>query len=422
MSNNGGAMKKAVLGNDPFAKKAIRERVEDVLMPTIMKEPDARTLHQSEESVLFELIDRRIDERLTSIESKIEHSLESFEERLAKKLEKTGVTDAAKTFEKDFESLLKVMEERIKDSLKDMPLAEKIERSSATHDLFSILRANKNLFTFDFYRSKFRTLRMLGRSDIVDDFGMDLVFLDLIEPIFDFVYDKYWRVEVHNIRQVPSTGRALIVSNHSGALPYDAAMVGLSVLREHPARRNVRPLIEDFAFYLPFVSSFMAKIGGVRACQENAQMLLERDELVIVFPEGVKGTGKPFSKRYHLQRFGRGGFVRLCINTGSPIVPVSVVGAEEVQPIIGNLKYLARLMKVPYFPITPTFPLLGLIGMMPYPAKIFIDFCEPIDIAHYGKEMIHDDIFVSQMSEKVRSIIQQSIIERLKKRKSVFFG
>ena len=173
-----------------------------------------------------------------------------------------------------------------------------------------------------------------------DEWGFDEEFAEAVYPAFEFLYDIWWRVQTEGVRNVPSHGRGLIVSNHSGALfPFDATMIGVAIMKEHPLPRWTRALVLNWAFELPFLSFFMRKIGGVPASPFNATRLLEQDELVMVFPEGVKGTGKPFSERYRLQRFGRGGFVKLAIRTRAPIIPVAVVGAEEATPMVAKVTW-----------------------------------------------------------------------------------
>ena len=170
-----------------------------------------------------------------------------------------------------------------------------------------------------------------------DEWGFDEEFADLIEPFFGFLYDTWWRVRAEGLDNVPSHGRALLAANHAGILPWDATMVSMAVLREHPLPRHPRFLVLNWAFDLPWVSTAMRRVGGVVASPYNAMRLLEQDHLVAVFPEGVKGTGKPYSERYRLQRFGRGGFVEIALRTGAPIVPVAIVGSEEIYPKIGDL-------------------------------------------------------------------------------------
>jgi 1-acyl-sn-glycerol-3-phosphate acyltransferase len=164
----------------------------------------------------------------------------------------------------------------------------------------------------------------------------------------------------------------------------------------------------------------MRRVGGVPASPHNAARLLEQDELVMVFPEGVKGTGKPFSERYRMQRFGRGGFVEVALRTGAPIVPVAVVGSEEIYPKLGEAKPLARAVGAPFVPITPTFPWLGLLGLIPLPSKWRIEFCEPLDLSGHGPEAAEDRRLLFDISEQVRETIQDAVYQNLVKRGSAF--
>ena len=204
--------------------------------------------------------------------------------------------------------------------------------------------------------------RLLDRIDgdyEDDEWGFDEEFADLIEPFFGFLYDTWWRVRAEGLHNVPSHGRALLAANHAGILPWDATMVSMAVLREHPLPRHPRFLVLNWAFDLPWVSTAMRRVGGVVASPYNAMRLLEQDHLVAVFPEGVKGTGKPYSERYRLQRFGRGGFVEIALRTGAPIVPVAIVGSEEIYPKIGELPGLARLLRRPVLSRHAHLPLAG---------------------------------------------------------------
>jgi 1-acyl-sn-glycerol-3-phosphate acyltransferase len=194
----------------------------------------------------------------------------------------------------------------------------------------------------------------------------------------------------------------------------------VALLREHPLPRYARFLVLNWAFDLPGISVGLRKVGGVVASPYNALRLLEEDQLVAVFPEGVKGAGKDFKDRYRLQRFGRGGFVEIALRTGAPIVPVAVVGSEEIYPKIGELPLLARLIGAPYFPVTPTFPWLGPLGVIPLPSRWRIEFCEPIDTADYGPEAADDRSLVFELSERVRDTIQQKIYENLVERGPAF--
>ena len=263
-------------------------------------------------------------------------------------------------------------------------------------------------------------LRRMDGDYQEDEWGFDEEFAELVEPFFGFLYDRWWRVTATGAANVPAHGRALLASNHAGILPWDATMISMALLREHPLPRYPRFLVLNWAFGLPWISVMMRKVGGVVASPYNAIRLLEQDELVAVFPEGVKGTGKPFSDRYRLQRFGRGGFVEIALRMGAPIVPVAVVGSEEIYPKIGELPWLARLIGAPYFPVTPIFPALGPLGAVPLPSRWRIEFCEPIDTSGYGPQAADDRALVFELSEQVRDTIQRKLYENLVERGPAF--
>jgi 1-acyl-sn-glycerol-3-phosphate acyltransferase len=263
---------------------------------------------------------------------------------------------------------------------------------------------------------------MRNRSEEVDEFGFDPVYEQKVLPFFDFLYEKYFRVEAAGVEHVPAEGRALIVANHSGTLPVDGMMLRLAVRRVHPQRREVRWLAEDSIFHFPFLGSFTNRMGAVRACQENAERLLRHESLVAVFPEGVKGIGKLFRERYRLQRFGRGGFVKLCLRTQTPIVPAAIVGAEETNPLLFRLEVMTKALGVPYIPVTPTFPLLGPAGLLPAPTKWKIVFGAPIRFDGHGAEAADDEILVGRLAEQVRSTIQSMLDQTTRERRSVWFG
>jgi 1-acyl-sn-glycerol-3-phosphate acyltransferase len=262
--------------------------------------------------------------------------------------------------------------------------------------------------------------RLTGDYD-TDEFGFDPdltdhVLLPLLRPLFS----RWFRVETHGVAHVPDTGGALVVANHSGTLPLDALMTTVALHDDHPARRRLRLLGADLVFDLPVVGSLSRKLGTTLACNEDAERLLTEGELVGVYPEGFKGIGKPFRERYTLQRFGRGGFVTAALRTGVPIIPCAIVGAEEAYPMIGNAKTLARLLGLPYFPITPTFPLLGPLGLVPLPSKWLIAFGEPIETASYGPAAAEDPMLVFNLTDQVRETIQHSLYQLLLQRGSVW--
>ncbi len=267
---------------------------------------------------------------------------------------------------------------------------------------------------FDFLRR-----RLVGDYPI-DEFGFDRELTDaLLLPPMRALYQKWFRVEVSGAANLPVTGGALLVANHSGTVPLDAAMAAVAVHDNHPDHRYLRILAADLVFATPLLGSLARKSGQTLACHPDAERLLRAGELVGVWPEGFKGIGKPFSRRYQLQRFGRGGFVAAALRTGVPIVPVSIVGAEEIYPKIADLKPLARLLGLPYFPITPLFPVLGPLGMVPQPSKWHIDFGEPIDVSGTDPE---DPMLLFNLTDQVRASIQQTLHRLIASRGNPFFA
>jgi 1-acyl-sn-glycerol-3-phosphate acyltransferase len=256
----------------------------------------------------------------------------------------------------------------------------------------------------------------------VDEFGFDPeltdhVLLALLRPL----YEHYFRVEVRGIENVPAEGGALVVANHSGTVPLDSLMTQIALLDHHPAHRHLRMLGADLVFQTPVISELARKSGTTLACNADAERLLGKGELVGVWPEGFKGIGKPFSERYKLQRFGRGGFVSAALKAGVPIVPCSIVGAEEIYPILGNVKTLARLLGLPYVPVTPTFPWLGPLGAIPLPSKWIIEFGEPVPTDGYGPGSADDPMLVFNLTDQVRETIQHTLYRLLMARRSIFF-
>jgi 1-acyl-sn-glycerol-3-phosphate acyltransferase len=269
------------------------------------------------------------------------------------------------------------------------------------------------------YQSDIFKRRLAGDYD-TDEWGLDWEFLEAVRPFLDFLYKVYWRVETTGIEQIPDYDRALLVGNHSGQLPWDGAMIMTAILNEHPAQRLVRNLYANWFSTLPFLSSALVKMGQTLASVENGTRLLNQDELVGVFPEGYEGVSKLYRDRYKLARFGRGGFVKMAISTQAPIIPVSVVGAEETYVSIAKSSMLARLTGFPYFPISLRFPWLGLLGAIPLPTKWYIDFGEPIAMDGYSSDAANDLVLISELTDQIRNIIQEMINNRLKLRRSIF--
>jgi 1-acyl-sn-glycerol-3-phosphate acyltransferase len=266
----------------------------------------------------------------------------------------------------------------------------------------------------------FARRRLTGDYE-VDELGFDPdltenVLLTLLRPLFQ----TWFRAEVRGIDNIPPVGGALVVANHSGTLPLDGLMTHVAVHDTHPARRHIRMLGADLVFQTPFISELARKGGTTLACSEDAERLLRSGELVAVFPEGYKGLGKPFSERYKLQRFGRGGFVAAALRSGVPIVPCSIVGAEEAYPMLGNVEPLARLLGVPYLPLTPTFPWLGPLGLVPLPSKWIIAFGEPVPTDGYDADAADDPMLVFDLTDQVRETIQHTLYALLLDRPEAF--
>jgi 1-acyl-sn-glycerol-3-phosphate acyltransferase len=258
----------------------------------------------------------------------------------------------------------------------------------------------------------------------IDDWGRSQRVFDLVEPMLDFYYRYWFRVEVEGIENVPASGGALIVSNHSGALPPDAPMIMQAIRHEHSSPRPLYMLGEHWFKGYPGVSLFTNKMGLVPAHPANAQRLL-RDEgrLAIVFPEGQKGSRKLYWQRYRLRRFGRGGFVRTAIRAGVPIVPVALIGAEEAMPIFAHVPFLQKLTGLVYFPVNHAFPHFGLAAAAMYlPAKFKIRFLDPVDLSAYGPDDADDIALVSRLAERIRVNIQEELDDLLLARRSVWFG
>ena len=264
--------------------------------------------------------------------------------------------------------------------------------------------------------------RRLDGAYQVDEFGYDADFTEnILYPLLRPLYRRWFRVETRGIANIPAEGGALVVVNHSGTIAIDSLMVQLAIHDEHPQHRAMRALGADLVFQAPLLGMVSRRGGATLATNDDADRLLAKGELVGVFPEGFKGVGKPFKERYKLQRFGRGGFVSAALKAGVPIIPVSVVGAEEIAPMLGNMKTVARVLGLPYLPVTPTFPWLGPLGMVPLPSKWIIEFGAPIHTEKFGSAAAEDPMLVFDLTDQVRETIQQNLYALLMQRRSVFF-
>ena len=315
------------------------------------------------------------------------------------------------------------------------PVRDVVREATSVHDrgplagipagdwLAAFQHASRELFGEQWEPQLARLLAFLRRrvsgDYVVDEYGFDQevterFFMTALRPIAQ----KWFRIEVRGVENIPTDGGALVVSNHSGTIPVDGLMTMVTI-HDHTGR-FLRPLGADLVFKMPIVSQLARKGGTTLACNEDAERMLRAGELVGVWPEGFKGIGKPYAERYKLQRFGRGGFVSAALRTGVPIVPLSVVGAEEIYPLVGNIPGLARVLGVPYLPITPFFPLLGPLGLVPLPSKWLLEFGEPIRTDEFEPGAADDPMLVFDVTDQVRETIQSTLYSLLMKRESVF--
>jgi 1-acyl-sn-glycerol-3-phosphate acyltransferase len=262
--------------------------------------------------------------------------------------------------------------------------------------------------------------RVTGQYE-VDPFGFDRELTErVLAPAVRPLYRDWFRTEWLGVENVPSEGSGLVVANHGGTLPIDALVTKFGLFDQHPAHRHLRLLAADLAFRMPVVAPLARKMGNTLACHEDALRLLRSGELVGVWPEGYKGVGKRFRSRYRLQRFGRGGFVEIALRAGAAIIPSAIVGSEEAYPLLGDAKPLARLFGLPYFPITPTFPWFGPLGLVPLPSRWIVEFGEPIPTEEYGPDAWQDATLVFELTDRVRDTIQQMLFRNLSRRRSAY--
>jgi len=267
-------------------------------------------------------------------------------------------------------------------------------------------------------RRRAGSLGMRSRPSEIDDFGMDSSALASAGPLLDFLMDRYWRIDLRRVDSLPTP--ALFVANRSGLLPYDGVMLAHALARLAPDRPRPRFLWTDGIESLPFVTPRLTRLGGVRAGRENAERLLRSGRSVIAFPEGASASQKSFALRYRLQSFGRGGIVRVALETGVPVVPVGIVGAEEVHPLIGRASHAAASSQLPFLPVTPTFPMLGAAGLLPLPVQWVIAFGEPLEWTGADADAAHDEFWLARTTAGLRRRVAALVREGLEARTSLF--
>jgi 1-acyl-sn-glycerol-3-phosphate acyltransferase len=334
--------------------------------------------------------------------------------------------DSVREMERDLQGLLSDVDGAAGDADARQRAAEAIGRIAAR--LYSdppppmpaddgLLTGARQFLSSDYYLRQLGRFGLRGRSEHVDDFGLDPAYEARVQPLLDAVYTRYFRVQVEGAERIPSEGGVMLVCNHSGALPWDGVMLKAALRHAHPERRTLRWLTDDFVFHSPFLGAWLNRIGAVRACPENAERLLERGELLAVFPEGVKGITKPFRDRYQLQRFGRGGHIKLALRAKVPVIPVAIVGGEETYPVVYRVRAFAKALGLPYIPVTPLFPWLGPLGLLPLPSRWHISIGEPLrELEGLDAYAAEDGVVVNDLNEQLRASVQRLVQDALRTR------
>jgi hypothetical protein len=251
----------------------------------------------------------------------------------------------------------------------------------------------------------------LDHADFADDFGLDAAYESKLRPWLDSLCERHFHVELFGAENIPAHGRALLVANHSRASVWDGIVLRAALRLHHPSGRMPRWLVDDQQFHAPFLGTIVNRLGAVRACQENAERLLLREELVAVFPEGSKATGRPYEERYRLQRFGRGGYVKLALRTGTPVLPVAIVATEHEGAVWRNrLANASRVLSAPFAALRPGFSRISMLGVPPISARIRIYVGASIaEISRQDASVTQDDGLVHELNECVRSAIQNLV-------------
>ncbi len=371
---------KPVLGNDPFERGAASRtpaaRATRTVQPTTpLQSPAATTGPRSVAAEAAEGVKGRIRE----LERRVESALDGADARLADLARRSGPASYGEEVRELAARLLPALRERL-------------------GGVASLVRA-------------FETPTYL------DSFGMDPLLPERAAPLLDFLYGSWWRVEVRAGDVVPE-GPAVLVANHGGALPWDALVLRLALLRVSPPR-EVRPLLDQAALDVPIAGRLARRFGAVQATPDSAASLLGQGKLIAVFPEGTRGGAKPWADRYRLQHFGRGGFVKVALRASAPIVPCAIVGSEEASPALSRPGWLAERLRLPLLGLAPALP-LGPLALVPLPSRWSVRFGSPIQVSSYGPVAAEDPSVVTLLTERTRSTLQRMLDEDLASRKSVF--
>lgn len=309
----------------------------------------------------------------------------------------------------------------VQQALAEVQAVARLTASREQREKFVYLRQLLSQSPLTSLRRLIQGIGTLGVSGSIDPYGYDASFEQALKPLLDFLFYEYWRVEVIGLENVPLEGAAMLVANHAGLLPFDALMIRHAIRKGHHRDRKARFLIEDWFYRRAMLSIAMTRLGCVRASAENAEALLRTGDLIGVFPEGVQGVTKRFSQRYRVQRFGRGGSVRLAARHGVPIITTAVVGSEEIYPVLWESERLARVLGLDYLPLTPQFPLLGPLSLLPLPSAWSIQFAPPMQIKLPPESSAQYEIEMHQANERVRDAVQQQTMDLFASRRSSFW-
>lgn len=293
--------------------------------------------------------------------------------------------------------------------------------ATSTAESTGVLDSALQLLSTDYYFKQWARLGMRGRSEQVDDFGLDPTYEARVQPFLDLLYTRYFRVQIEGAARIPEQGAALLVCNHAGALPWDGVVLKTALRHARPGSTGLRWLTDDYVFHSPFLGASLNRIGAVRACPENAVRLLARGDLLAVFPEGIKGIGKLYCERYRLQRFGRGGHIKLALRMGVPLIPLAIVGSEESYPLMYRLRAFSKTLGLPFIPVTPLFPWLGPLGLLPLPSRWHIAVGAPMtELEGLPSSAADDSVLVNDLNEQLRAKVQALLQEALAARGPAF--